>query len=242
MAVNIYDELAAVAGRVERIEQGVAPRLRVAPVTYFRPGPLWDQALALKPALSLINPGSGPGPVIDAAYPSQVAKSKSSGVPVFGYVHTRYAARPISEVKADVDKHRAWYAINGIFVDTVSNKIADIAYYDDLCTYIHHRGLKTVLNPGTGTLEQHAQIADYVMVAETDYLSYVTQSRPAWEAWYPGKLWHCVHTCSAADMPKVVALAKSRGAGLLYVTNDVMANPYDTLPSYWTALCTEVAR
>ncbi len=79
-------------------------------------------------------------------------------------------------------------------------------------------------------------MADYVMVAESDVATYRARVAPTWEANYPGKLWHCVHTCSAADVASVVALANSRKAGLVYVTDDLMPNPYDRLPVYFDTL------
>jgi hypothetical protein len=240
MAVNIYDELAALSARVSKLEAATAPRLRVAPVTYFRSSALWQQALDARPAFVMINPGSGPGTQPDSLYVGLVPKAHLVGVPVLGYVHTKYGARPIAEVKADIDKHFLWYGVRGIFVDTCSNKPELVAYYAELSAHIKAKGGLVCLNPGTATIEAYAALADWIMVAETDALAYLTKARPEWESRYPGKMYHCVHSCSAADMPRVVAAAKSRGAGVIYCTDDVMANPYDTLPSYWTSFLAAV--
>ncbi len=251
MAVNIYDELETLAARLTDTEARLAkletpppvvpkyPQLGV--VSYFRGTDLWDKTIA-NSAIALINPGSGPGPVPDSLYVGLVPKCKAAGVPVLGYVHTRYAARPILEVKADIDKHFAWYGVSGIFVDTTSPDYANVPYYADLCNYIKARGGKVCLNPGTKTVEAHAQIADWVMVAETDAVRYLARSAVAWELKYPGKLWHVAHTCAAAQMPAVVSHSKTLGAGLLYVTDDVMANPYNMLPTYFDALVAELAK
>lgn len=242
MAVNIYEELLALGARLAKVEAALAPKLKVAVPSYFRPGTSWDQMLANRPALVCINPGSGPGTTPSTSYPAQVAKAHGAGAKVLGYVHTRYGVRPIAEVKADVDKHQQWYAVSGIFVDTTSNDPALVPYYEDLCSYIKGKGLFVCLNPGTRCPERLAQIADAVMVVETDLARYLTHTHNAWEVNYPGKLWHCIHTCPESEMPKVVATAKARGAGYVLVTQDVMPNPYDGLPAYWNALCAEVAR
>jgi spherulation-specific family 4 protein len=237
VAINIYDELAALSARVAKLEAAAAPqRMRIAPVSYFRGTAQWDAVIAAKPALALINPGSGPGPRADALYVGLVPKAQTAGVPVFGYVHTQYGARPAADVVADVRNHKAWYGVAGIFVDTVANDAAHVAYYKGLCDSIRALGLKVVLNPGTQCLEEHAQMADFVMCSEGDLQTYNNRIPRAWEPKYRN-LWHCVHSVSPAQMPSTVALAKSRGAGLLYVTDDVMPNPYDTLPSYWSSLC-----
>lgn len=249
MAVNIYDELEALsgqlgllAGRLKALEDRAVPKLLVAPVTYVYPGIKFDTFLAKGPALCQINPASGPGAAVDPNYVAQVNKARALHVPVFGYVHTKYSARPLAEVKADVEKYTAWYGVSGIFVDTTSNKPEHLPYYVELCGWLRLKGLRIVLNPGTRTLEEHFKLADYVMCAETDLATYLGQSaRPAFEALYREKCWHVIHSCPAAEMPATVALAKQRGAGLVYVTDDVMANPYDKLPTYWDDLCNTVS-
>lgn len=263
MAVNVYDELLALGARLTAAEAKAAalearvlkletppvvvpPQSKLGLVSYFRSTTLWDKVAAVKPALAMINPGSGPGPGADSLYAATVVpKCKAAGVPVFGYVHSKgptgYGTRPLADVKADILNHIAWYKVDGIFVDTTSNDPAFLAYYTDICTFVHGKGLKVVLNCGTKTYEGLAKICDYLCVVETDAMSYETLARPAWEAGY-SNLWHMVHSCAATDMPRIVALAKQRKAGLITVTNDVMPNPYDTLPTYIDALVTELAK
>lgn len=242
MAVDIYTELLRLEGRIKALEDAAVQPVvaQVAPVTYFRSGVLWAEALAQKPALVMINPNSGPGASADLSYVKHVQDARTAGVSVFGYVHTRYGARAVNEVKLDVDRYRQWYSVVDIFVDTASNRPEYLPYYTELSEHIRAAGGKVLLNPGTKTIEPYAQLADYVMVAESDVATYRARVAPAWEANYPGKMYHCVHSCSALDMPGVVALAKQRKAGLVYVTNDGMANPYDTLPTYWAAFCAAV--
>ncbi len=251
MAVDIYQELAALSARISALEAKLAPKTRVAPVSYFRPDKLlpdgslaWDAVLAKKPALALINPGSGPGLTLSVSYAALVPKAQNVGVPIYGYTHSKgaagYGTRPLDEIKADIDKHIAWYGVAGIFIDCTSNKPEHLAYYADLCNYIHGKGRKVVLNTGTQCLEQHAQMADYLMCSEGDPVTYRARVARSWEANYPGKLWHAIHGCPLADMPSIVALAKQRQAGLLYVTEDVMPNPWDTLTAHWAGLCAAV--
>jgi hypothetical protein len=244
MAVNIYDELAALStrltaaeARLTKLETPPAPPPvlhRPMAVTYFRDAALWATTLAAKPPFVTINPFSGPGPSADSLYVAQIPRNTAAGVPTFAYTHTRYAARSVDEVMGDVAKYRAQYAgLSGFFVDTTSVRPEHVAYYEDLTARIHALGFKVCLNPGTNCPERYLQIADYVMSAETDSMAY--------ETLYPGKVWHCVHTCGPTDMPRIVALAKARGAALITVTDDLMPNPYDKLPTYWSALCSQVA-
>lgn len=252
MSVNIYDELAALklqltgldtlttalAARIAVLETPPVPKLRIGAVSYFRTLAMWDAIIAAKVALAMINPGSGPGPAPDSLYVGMVPKCRAAGVPVYGYVHTKYGLRPAGEVKADVLNHKAWYGIDGIFVDTTSVDRAYLPYYADLCAFIHAQGLKVCLNPGSSGPEEHAQMADYVMVAENYWVNYRVQARPAWESKpaYAGKLWHVIHTCPAVEMQAAVTMAKQKHAGLVYVTDDLMPNPYNVLPTYFATL------
>lgn len=252
MAINIYDELAALSARLSTAEArllkletppALPPVLhRAAAVSYFRDAALWAATLAAKPPFVLINPYSGPGPSADSLYVAQIPRNTAAGVPTFAYTHTRYTARTVDEVMADIAKYRAQYSgLAGFFIDTVSVKPEHVAYYEDLTARVHALGFKVCLNPGTKCPERYLQIADYVMSAETDSMTYETLARPAYEKLYPGKVWHCVHTCALSDMPRIVALAKARGAALITVTDDIMPNPYNTLPTYWSKLCDLVA-
>lgn len=218
------------------------PKQRLGVVSYFRSTTAWDATLAAKPAVCMINPGSGPGPAPDSLYVGLVPKCKAAGVPVLGYVHTKYGARPIAEVKADIDKHYSFYGVDGIFIDTTSNLLSTLAYYAELSAHVRAKGGLVVLNPGTKTLEAFVGLADHIMVSETDAATYRGQVRPAWEAKYPAsKFWHAVHTCSAGELDEILALSKARNAGVVFVTDDVMTNPYDRLPVYWADLVAKVA-
>jgi hypothetical protein len=239
MAVDIYEQFALIQEKLDTLLDAAAePEAAVAVPSYFRPGTEWDAMLAQKPALTVINPGSGPGLTQSLSYVEQVRKCKAAGVKVLGYVHTKYAARPLAEVQADIAAHKSWYQVDGIFIDTTSNRPEHAAYYAQLYTAIKQWNGICVLNPGTKTVEVYAHLCDHLMVCETDAATYLNTVRPAWEAnWPADKFWHCIHSCGPAQLAGVVGLAQANNAGLIYVTDDVMTNPYDRLPSFWLELC-----
>jgi hypothetical protein len=41
------------------------------------------------------------------------------------------------------------------------------------------------------------------------------------------------NTAGTTNMDKVITLASDRNVGYLYITNDNIPNPWDTLPSYF---------
>ena len=213
---------------------------------------LWEQMTDAAPTVGLviINPGSGPGAAVDANYAAQLARSQAAGQTVIGYVHSSYGARALADVKADVDAFYTFYpSLDGIFVDEVSTDctFADKApggngYYSELYDYIQAKSGRSfvVINPGVQTNECYVAVSDVILNFEQTYAVYTDPgySQPAWVANYPAsRFWHLVHTTpSAAEMRNALHLSRQRNAGWVYVTSDVMPNPWDELPAepYWT--------
>lgn len=213
---------------------------------YFYPGPLWDQAIAGAPIVEIMvmNPNSGPGASQDQNYVNAVNNASNKGIKVLGYVHTTYSQRNIDTVKGEVDLYKQWYNVSGIFVDEVNSSAAAIPYYQNLSDYIRATPKDYVaLNPGTIPDEGYINVSNTTVVFEGTYTTYSTWSPPAYAGNYPAsKFTHLVHaTSSTQKMKNAVKRAHNttRG-GKVYVTNDVLPNPWDTLPSYWSSELTEI--
>jgi len=205
---------------------------------YFYPGVLWGEATSGSPDVTgylVMNPDNGPGLSSDPAYVAAVNAAIAAGYRVLGYVFTSNAARLATNVKADIDAYKSWYNVSGIFLDETSGLLADVAYYQDLADYIRATaGTYVVLNPGAVPDETYMGIGDSVVVTESDYAAYLTWSPPSWAASYPGKTTHLIHGVAAANLDAVFALSQARHADNVYITDDALPNPWDTLPSYWS--------
>ncbi|QGZ66085.1 spherulation-specific family 4 protein [Paraburkholderia acidisoli] len=199
-------------------------------------------AAALKiPVSAILNPNNGPGTSQDANYVAAIKRLNVAGGKVLAYVSTSYSKRPLSAVVADINKYLAFYTVDGFFIDEMTSDAltAHIQYYQSIYNYI--KGLKptyTVMgNPGVNVPELYASLptADRFVVFESDVRSYTSYKPLAWQASYPkSRFVHMVFNVNAAQLPGVVAYAKSHGAGGLYVTSLTGANPYLALPAYWT--------
>jgi len=212
---------------------------------YFAPGALWDQAIfgASPPRYMIMNPASGPGSAPDPAYGDAVARAQGAGVAVLGYVYTGYGRRPPAAVQSDISAYKQWYGVKGIFLDEASSDVADLPYYRQAAAQVRAvAGSVLALNPGTYPAEEYAQLADVLLTFEGSYADYRVASVPAWAQTYPAsRFWHLVYTSTARQMSSALTLARKRSVANIYVTNDSLPNPWDTLASYWSNEVTAVA-
>ncbi len=212
----------------------------IAIPAYFYPGTLWSKATASAPRTSIIimNPDSGPSMIKDANYASAVASAQAAGIKVLGYVYTNYGKRPALDVRNDIYLYKSWYGVDGIFLDETSSDAALLSYYKSIATYIRAgKGGFVMLNPGVEPAEGYVKLADTTIVFEDSYADYVQWAPPAWMYKYPAaKLTHLVYNAvDTVQMTNAINLSRSRNAGMIYITNDVFDNPWDTLPTYWTS-------
>ncbi|MEM4246906.1 MAG: spherulation-specific family 4 protein [Candidatus Woesearchaeota archaeon] len=207
---------------------------------YFYPGSLWTQAISGAPIVNvmIMNPASGPGSSQNSDYVTAVQNARNAGIKVIGYVHTSYSQRDIDAVKGEVDLYYQWYNVSGIFFDEVNSSAAALPYYQNITNYVkQHTGAFVSLNPGTVPDQGYINISDNTVIFEGTYNTYKTWSVPSWVFNYPAsKFTHLVYATSSSKNMKDAILTKSknRNAGYVYVTNDVLPNPWDTLPSYWS--------
>ena len=93
-----------------------------------------------------------------------------------------------------------------------------------------------MLNVGNYPAEDYMKIGDIVNVFENRYSAYPTAQIPNWAYKYPStKFSHLIYGATSTEMTHVLALAQQRNVGYIYVTDGVLPNPWDTLPSYWSS-------
>lgn len=211
---------------------------------YFYPGTAWNKAISSSAVdIMVMNPDSGVGSARNRDYVRVVNAARAAGVRVLGYVYTSYGARDLSAVLAEVQAYRDWYGVDGIFLDEVASSAKTIPYYQTIASVIRTAPTGFVmLNPGVFPAEGYMNVADVVLVFEGSYEEYRRLSVPGWVSGYhPNQFYHVVYGVSSATrMRSALSWARSRNAGYVYVTNDVLDNPYDALPGYWSREVTEI--
>ncbi len=212
---------------------------------------------------AIFNPASGPGVSRDPNYLDNSGNGplndfRLAGGITYGYVATGNATRSLDDVKADVNAYlRGDYAgfVDGIFFDEMSNDLANVGYYKELHNYAKslQASARTLGNPGTTFVNNPSgqstfNASDYVNSLETivsfentndEYANNYT-SFAYLENLDSRKIAHIVHTQSVWDTT-LLDKASKRGAEFLFVTDDILPNPYDKLPSYWGQFTSDVS-
>lgn len=222
---------------------GAAPMGIIVPA-YFYPGPFWDGmnfAAGRVPLVAIMNPNSGPDTTQNPDYVAAVNSLRTVGGRVIGYVSTTYATRSTNTVQGEIDRYFSFYSVDGIFLDEMTNDAGTnhLNYYAALYQYIQTKGtnLLVVGNPGINTQEAYLTrpVADVLVTFEVD-AGYPDLVVDGWVTNHLARRFcHLPYNVpNAATMTNYVNLAAARNVGWIYVTGDSGANPWDTLPTYWT--------
>ncbi|MGB7181476.1 MAG: spherulation-specific family 4 protein [Burkholderiaceae bacterium] len=225
-----------------------AGRLELIVPAYFYPGSedtYWaalSSAAQQVPLTAILNPASGPGVSADSNYLRVTNDLRAAGGRVIGYIHTSYGNRPLTQVQADINRYLSLYPdIDGFFVDEMSNQndSTSLTYYANLYGYIKamNSDFRVVGNPGTNTAAQYLSLpaADAVINFESAKQTYNQYEVFEWVYDVPAEQFgHLVYKSrDAKAMRNVIKKAIRRNAGMVYVTNDKLNNPWDSLPFYW---------
>lgn len=214
----------------------------VVPLYSFPTSPAWTQLIAAKaahpsvPVLAVVNPSNGPGSGISAIYATGIKRLTTAGIKVIGYVWTSYAERPLAQVKADIDRWRVYYPeVTGMFFDEQAHKAGNEAYYIELSAYCRSKGFNfTIGNPGADSVPSYIGTVDMILIYESDGLPSMTRLE-GWHSGYDKKNFGIIPYAVGSLDPTFVANARQR-VGYIFIQNDDLPNPWDSLPSYFGTL------
>ena len=213
----------------------------------------WHQLCSRMTSGSIIvmNPGSGPGGQVQEPYTEAMGycRARPRKQLVLGYVYTSYTARPLADVIADIDTwYRLYPRLDGIFVDEMASfphgtgtaeGLSAKDYYARIYSHTRrksaHHGELVVVNPGvTATTPWQLDVSDKVVVFEGDRAAYAKWTPEPWVTRRPAdQIVQLVHSTPSSRRHHVCQLSRARNAGYVDVTDDVMINPWDTVPGYW---------
>ena len=208
---------------------------------YMYPNSDWDEiarANSEVPITVIINPNNGPGGgEPDINFKKGLQKLKNAGVTTLGYVHSDYGNRDIQEVKYDTDIYNQYFNIDGIYIDGVSSDTSKFSYYEELDNYIQSLpNLELVFfSPGTSTDEAYLALNGTVVIFEGDSNDWPAYKPHSYVSSYPAERFAVlIHTVlDITTLKSHIDTASVRNIGYVYLTNDFMPNPWDTLPDFW---------
>lgn len=195
---------------------------------------LWAGVAEAGPlATAIINPASGPTATPNSDYVRACNSLKTAGVQMVGYIDANYCQRPVAQVLADIGTWRTGWGtwLSGVFVDRMS---ANVAYLSSIQRATLAYGWKMVVNPGVVWAPGISSYCDVVVIFENSRAVWENTTLPTHAAGEAA----IIH--SSPTLGNVVDDARRAGLSMVYVTNDGGANPYDTLPVYWSELVAAV--
>lgn len=206
--------------------------------------PIKDAAIA-NPSVSftvIVNPNSGPGSSKDTTYADAIVQMKNAGVKCIGYVSTNYGAVAVATVKANMDKYRTWYpGVSGFFLDEMANSGNKEAYYQSLTDYATSIGKPyTMGNPGTAVPQSYFDTVTNTVIYETSPLPQMSQINLG-PTFAPYRSAMIVYNVPASALNQTYINQASKYVKWFYITDDVLSNPYDQLPSYWNTFIFYIA-
>lgn len=212
---------------------------------YTYPDSTWDVVAQAKsahpsvPVVAIINPNNGPGSSRDANYVSGIQKLHAAGVVVLGYDATGYASNSASSVKSVMDTWKSLYNIDGIFFDEMANWSGPESYYSGLTSYAKSLGYTmTVGNPGTDTLPSYIGTVDNLMIYEDAGLPPISALQ-SWHTSYDKSNFSMI-AFGVNSISTSFLSSASNYVGYIDLTNDVLDNPYDSVPSYFGTLVADL--
>ncbi len=193
----------------------------------------WARVAANAGALAglVLNPHSGPGSAVEPEFAAAAERLRAAGVPLFGYVDTAYGCRQHREVVADIERHRDWYDVDGVFLDQVGSGPELLPHYRRLA--VAARSLdaaRVALNPGVHPHPGFAEAADLLITFEGSWEQYRELRIPAWTAGFPAQRFgHLVHGTPVDRCAAVPDMARRRHAAVSYATPGSGPNPWGVL-------------
>lgn len=218
---------------------------------------VYDSATAETPITVVINPASGPlDPAAGGAdyvnYVYALSRLRENPyVRILGYVPTGFGATTPLVILTNLGLYEAGYKhdvsgaslIDGIFLDEMSNIAADVPSYVSVAAGIRAStelaGKLIVGNPGTTLPVEFldSNTADIFVIREgilSDLTSAVLPSYMTAPAYSQFAFAAMIHSTDGPNLSTALREIKLRGFDFGFVTDDLMPNPYDVAPGYWT--------
>lgn len=242
------------------------PTVSLAVPAYFTDNASWDRVINTPEVRYVVGhpstPAAGKQYVAEKELVAHLAAAAAKGIKTLVYVTAGYDKVGWETVADRIDSaFTAYPNVDGVFLDEINYNQCE--KYSSLSKGVGSiKGVRTrhpnklvVLNPGAPMLNCYEGLADgYLNLerAQADVGAWEANVNLAgnvpYYAWMfteanRPKIWQMVHSVAPSGIAAAVDGALSRNASVLFITPDVLPNPYDALPddAAWKALTERVA-
>ncbi len=213
------------------------------PVLLFvAPNTSWDTVRTSLPTVPImvVNPANGPGTSADATYVAAIAKAKSAGMKVLGYITSAQNTKPNATLNAEVDSWISLYNVKDFYIDQMNATPENFPYYSEFWSATRNKNAiaQMIWNTGTTPIQDYMALPGFFVNYQGDSAGYFSATFPSWVSTYAAnRFYHIIYGVNdAATMQQVLARSKQSNAGNVYISSD---SSWNTLPSYFA---TEVAQ
>lgn len=242
------------------------PAVQIAVPAYFNDDASWDRAINTPEVGYIVghpdSPAAGKPFVADSDLTKHLAQAKAKGIKTLIYVTAGYDKVSWQDTLTRVDSAFGAYPnADGVFLDEINYDQCD--KYTNFSKGIsgtagfrgRHPGKIALFNPGAPMLNCYEGLADgYLNLerAQGDVQAWIDnvflKDNAPYYAWMfkaenRSAIWQMIHSVPPSQIGGAVDAALTRNASVLYVTPDLMPNPYDNFPddAAWKALVDRVA-
>jgi hypothetical protein len=183
----------------------------------------------------IVNVSNGPGTNVDPNFTNAINRLKTRGFHIFGYVYTRYGSRNLNDVKYDMNNWLLFYGANnidGFFIDETSNDATYYSYYQDIYNYARSNGKFVILNPGWNINTDYFNIADKIVVIETNLKGFNSFIYNNYSSIYSDRVCSIVLGVSPSASISVINKMVQNNSSCGYITNKSGGGAYYYLSPY----------
>ena len=157
----------------------------------------------------------------------------------------------VNDIVSCASRYQSFYTVDGIFVDefgkpaTGASDAAVLGFYQQVYAGLINTNAswQIVGNAGTDPVQGllrsgNSGAANRLVTFENDGAAFTAATSAAWTQTGSAQPFiQILYNVSAtADLNALIAQVAARNISGLYITDDVLPNPYDTLPVYWDRL------
>lgn len=210
----------------------------IVPLYSVPNSPAWTALIDAKrrypdvPVIAIVNPPEGISAAERDQYRHSMAGLRAAGVIQIGYLTSSYTRRSMEEMGEEIIRtQRDFPKLDGLFIDEMSTEPDHQDYYQEVSGAARDAGLDFLVgNPGTATQEGFLRGVD-VLVTRENTGPPPDCRRADWQVRHHRRHFAML-SYGVPSLDRELVRGCAADIGWLYLTDDALPNPWDTVPGY----------